>query len=68
MKALVVLLLVGVCSCYQHNLNDYLKEFETLAKDNVFLEHVSQFDIPSAMKLYFRIELSGWPQFFYLIF
>jgi len=45
-----------VCG-YRDHLSQFLHEFETLAKEHVYIEHVTNFTSPTAMKFYFRIEL-----------
>ena len=61
MKKIIPLLLFAsvVSFGYREHLNQFLHDFEELAKENVFLEHFNNFTVLSAMKFYMRIELKS---------
>ena len=61
MKEVFLLLLFTsvVSSGYREHLNQFLHDFEELAKENVFLEHATNSTVLSAMKFYMRIELKS---------
>ena len=58
------LLLLFACASlaaasYREHLNQFLHEFEELAKEKVYLEHVTNFTVLTGMKIYVRIELQS---------
>ena len=61
MKEVFLLLLFTsvVSSGYREHLNQFLHDFEELAKENVFFEHATNSTVLSAMKFYMRIELKS---------
>ncbi|KAL5255764.1 hypothetical protein ACHWQZ_G011104 [Mnemiopsis leidyi] len=61
MKKIVLLLTyVSMVACsYKEHLNQFLHNFEELAKEKVYLENISNATVLSAMKFYVRIELES---------
>lgn len=57
-KVVFILCCVALASCsYRSQLTQFLHEFEELGKEHIYLEHVTNFTVPSAMKMYLRIEM-----------
>ena len=59
-EALLLLACASLAAAgYREHLNQFLHDFEELAKEKVYLEHVTNFTVVSAMKMYVRIELQS---------
>jgi len=60
MRRLLPLIFVTLVTCgYREHLSQFLHEFEELAKENIYFEHVSNVTVLSAMKIYVRINLQN---------
>ena len=59
-KILLLLACASIVACsYRERLSHFLHDFEELAKERVYLEHVTNFTVISAMRIYVRIELQS---------
>lgn len=54
---LLIACLAVAFGSYREHLGQFLHDFEELAKEKVYLEHVTNFTVLSAMKFYMRIDL-----------
>ena len=59
-EVLLFLTCAAIVSCsYRERLSHFLHDFEELAKERVYLEHVTNFTVISAMRIYVKIELQS---------